>query len=39
MTARATACVFMMDVWLHGRCFLIAIVTRDAFALFVRVIA
>ena len=38
MTARATACLFMMDAWIHGR-FLIAIVNRDAFALFVRVIA
>ena len=37
MTAKATACVFMMAVWIHV--FLIAIVKRDAFAFFVRVIA
>ena len=40
VTARATACVFMMDVWIHGRfLFFIAIVKRDAFALFVQLIA
>ena len=39
MTERATACMFMMDVWIHGHCFLIAFVKRDAFTLFVRVIA
>ena len=38
VTARATACVFVVDVWIYRR-FLIAIVKRDAFTLFVRVLA